>query len=208
MPLPVLPALSRAQLVLGAALGLFALGFWAGWESRAPQPIPPEVRAHEQAAQALDQEAQARRPLLEEARRETRRLEARVAEALDTVPLPGVVASVDLAQPEHDPALLDLVDRLEGLTRAQAHQITLLEAQLADAEGANAHRAQALALVVPQDRPRPWAVGAVVFPPQQGHPRELEAFAHRALGPVLLGVSVAHSPLAGTRAGVIVGWRY
>ena len=71
MTTPALPPITRAQLLLGAALGLLGVGFYLGWQARAPQAVSPEVHAHEQAAQALDQEAAARRPLLEEARRET-----------------------------------------------------------------------------------------------------------------------------------------
>ena len=203
MTTPALPPITRAQLLLGAALGLLGVGFYLGWQARAPQAVSPEVHAHEQAAQALDQEAAARRPLLEEARRETGDLERRVDDARALAHLPAVVPGLAAPDRALDPGVLALVSAQDQLIAAQRRRIDLLESQLRTVEAAGDHRRAEVALLTPRDFPRPWAVGAVWAPPQAGRAPKLGALAHRQLGPAFVQVQAFKDQVA-----VAAGWRF
>ncbi len=203
MSLEALPLVTRAKFAVGVSIALLAIGFSLGWEAHSPAIDSPEVRAHEQAAQALDQEAQARRPQLEVARKETAQLERRVEQARFLAPIPAVVPSLEAADRALDPGVLALVSAQDDLIAAQRRRIDLLESQLRTVEAAGEHRRAEVALLAPRDFPRPWAVGAVWRPPQAGAAPQIGILGHRALGPAFVQVHAFRDQVA-----VAAGWRF
>ena len=211
MRLPILSIQGRLQLILGAALGVFSLGFWGGWEAHAPAPIPPAFQGHVAAAQVLDTEAARRGPELAAAEARTARAEAelarlraRPAEPRATTPPAGlpelILPAADLRDAE-----ISAQDQVIGAMRAE---LDLKDAQIATLTSANGHRQEALRLVVPPARPRPWSMGGGFLPAHQGQPREILAVLRRDAGPLFLEAVAIQSPLTGTRVGFTAGWRF